>query len=182
MNKQKVALVIIGLLVSIKFIFLPWTEWVTEIDSKSARLSSFDDKQQQVIANESLFTEKLALYQNELSTFVEKLPEIKSGDKANTLWFSLVDSLKVEGIQVYSQRVEFEEYVTEDLGYVTGTFYIKGNAENVMQVLLNLESKAPFAFLEQMRLIPSPKKKTDSLVTQLYLRYWFTKLNEAEGE
>ncbi len=49
-----------------------------------------------------------------------------------------------------------------------------------MRAVLNLETKAPYVFLEQVRLIRSPGKKVESLVTQLYLRYWFSQIDKTE--
>lgn len=178
MNKQKITLAILALLISIKFILLPWTEWVTEIQDSTARLSAFNTKQQQVIENETLINDKLTIHQNNFTHFVKDLPTIKPGDKANTLWFSLIDSMKAKEIKTYNQRVEFEEYITDDIGYVTGTFYMSGKASDVMQAILTLEAKAPYVFLAQLKVIRSPGKKTESVVTQLYLRYWFSQNNE----
>lgn len=178
MNKQKVTLAILVLLISIKFVFLPWSDWATESQSATTRLSQFDIKQQQVIENELLIGDNLIKHQNNLSSFIDNLPVIKSGDKANTLWFSLIDTIKNEEIKVYNQRVEFEEYITENIGYVTGRFYMSGNASDVMQAVLTLEAKAPYVFLEQLTLNRSPGKKEESMVTELYLRYWFTTNNK----
>jgi hypothetical protein len=182
MNKQKVTLAVLAILISIKFILLPWNEWVIESQEATARLSNFEKKQQQVIENEALIHDKLSIHKQSFEGFVDNLPTIKSGDKANTLWFSLVDTIKTEDIKVYNQRVEFEQFITDNVGYVTGTLFIKGNASDVMQAVLKLEAKAPYIFLEQVKLIRSPGKKVESLVTQLYLRYWFSQVNKIESE
>lgn len=180
MNKQKATLAVLAILISIKFILLPWNEWVIESQETTARLSHFDEKQQQVIENEALISDKLRIHKQSLLDFVDHLPTIKSGDKANTLWFSLLNTIKTENIKVYNQRVEFEEFITDDVGYVTGTLYIKGNASDVMQTVLKLEAKAPYVFLEQVKLVRSSGKKVESLVAQLYIRYWFSQINKTE--
>ncbi|MCJ8320996.1 MAG: hypothetical protein MJK12_15260 [Colwellia sp.] len=180
MNKQRTALAILALLIAIKFVYLPWSDWVIDSQAASQQLKKFDEKQQQVIDNETLIHDQYNKHRKSFDEFIEQLPTIKSGDKANTLWFSLIDTIKAEEIKVYNQRIEFEEYVTDDVGYVTGTFSISGNSSDVMQAVLQLEAKAPYVFLEQLKLTRSQGKKSESLVVQLYLRYWFTQINKTD--
>ncbi len=181
MNRKKATLVILTLLISIKFIYLPWSEWCSEIQGSTARLNSYNAKQQQVIDNEALISEQLNKHKSNLMRFVEPLPTIKAGDKANTLWFSLLDSIKSEEIKIYNQRVNFEQYITEEVAYVTGTFYISGGAIDVTQAVLKLEAKAPYVFLEQIKLTRKSDKK-ETLVAQLYLRYWFSNVMREPSE
>lgn len=178
MNKQKATLAILAVLLSVKFVFLPWGEWIDENQDATARLSTFDDKQQEVIKNETLILDKLNSHKKSISSFVENLPTIRKGDKANTLWFSLIDTIKTKDIKVYNQRVEYEELITDNVGYVTGIFYMSGSAADIMRTALALEAKAPYVFLEQLKLSRSPGKNKEALVAQVYLRYWFSQINK----
>jgi len=180
MNKQKTTLVILASLILIKFLLLPWNDWVNETESDISRLKVFESKQKQVIENELLIRDELVKYQANFSLFIENLPTVKSGDKANTLWFSLIDTIKKDEIKVYNQRVEFEEYITDDVAYVTGVFYMSGLAKDVMAAVLKLESKSPYVFLEQLKLIRRQGKNKEDLVVQIYLRAWFTTINKNE--
>ena len=181
MNRNKIFLALMVLLISIKFVYLPWTDWVVEIEETNSRLSAFNTKQQLVINNENLINEKLTEHKLQLTAFTDNLSLINQGEKANTLWFSLVDSIKVNDIKVYNQRVEFEQYITDDVGYITGTVSISGKASDVMQAVLTLESKSPYAFLEQIKFSRGSANRKELLVAQLYLGYWFSKKAEEES-
>lgn len=177
MSRKKITIAILTLLITIKFLYIPWTEWANEIQSSNNRLSSYYAKQEKVIENEVLISQQLKKHKENFSTFVKLLPEIKAENKTNTLWFSLVDSVKSEDIKVYSQKVDFEEKVTDNIGYVTGSFNISGAADDVIKAIVELEAKAPYVFLEKLKLTQKKKKKNQTLIAQLYLRKWFIKQN-----
>jgi len=178
MTRQQITLLLLTLLLAIKFIYLPWDEWATTTQNNAAQLNVFHKKQQQVIDNEQLISDKLKLLQQQYKAFSDKLPSIKAGGKANALWFSLVDSLKTKDIKVYNQKVEFEQYITDDIGYVAGSLFISGKAVEVMPAILALETKAPYVFFDQLKLIKSSGSRSENMVTQLYLGYWFSKSSE----
>ncbi|MBU2869360.1 hypothetical protein [Colwellia sp. E2M01] len=182
MNKKQVTLIILALLISIKFIYLPWSEWTSEIEDSTARLSAYNAKQQLVIENEVLTREQLEKHKSNFVQFIKPLPTIKIGDKANTLWFSLLDSVKSKDIKIYNQRVNFEEYVSDDVGYVTGTLYISGEPIDVIKAILKLEEQGPYVFLEQIKLNGKISRKDENLVAQLYLRQWFLKRDEVTND
>lgn len=179
-NKKKI-LAILATLIFIKFFYLPWSEWATETEEKNIRLSSFNNKQKQVIAKEAQIEKKLKKHKENLVAFIDNLPLINQGEKANTLWFSLVDSVKVSDIKIYNQRVEFEDLITDDIGYITGTVSISGKASDVMQAVLALEAKSPYVFLDQLKLSRSSGSRKEDLVAQLYLGYWFSRKAEVKS-
>lgn len=175
MKQKKIILFFLALLVFIKFAYQPWSQWLDEQQSKIDQLMVFSIKQQKAIANQDLLKTKLVEHEKIIATFVGALPALSEGEKANTLWFNLIESIKNDSIKVYNQKSEFESLVTSNIGYVMGSFYLSGNAVDVMQAVLVLEKKSPFVFLDKLVLNRQgrSRSKKEALVVQLYVGYWF---------
>lgn len=175
MKQKKIILFILSLLIGIKFAYLPWSQWLDEQKTKVNQSMLFSMKQQKAIANQALLKVKLAEHEKDLASFVALLPALNENEKANTLWFNLIESIKDDSIKVYNQKSEFESLVTQNIGYVMGTFYLSGNAVDVMKAVLSLEKKSPFVFVDKLVLNRQGKsvRNKETLVVQLYVGYWF---------
>lgn len=174
MRHKKIIIALLSILLGLKFVYLPWSDWVDEKQQAIAQLSAFADKQQYAIQNEEKIKLKLEELQQHLHDYNDLLPKLKENEKANTLWFSLIESLKSPELKIYNQKVEFEETVTQDVSFITGSLSISGDAASVMKAILSLESKAPVVFLELLNLNRTTRAQNETLVAQLYIGYWFS--------
>jgi len=174
MIQNKFVYIFLAVLLLIKFAYVPWSDWVDEKQQSVSQLSAFYDKQEQAVNNKSLLQLKLDEHQQYLSTFKDLMPKLSKNEKANTLWFTLLESIKNKDIKMYNQKVEFEEFVTNDISYITGSVSISGEATHVMQAFLKLEAKAPTVFLDKLSLNRTGKAHKEILVAQLYIGYWFS--------
>jgi len=174
-KQKKLILSLLALLISIKFIYLPWRGWLDSQQQKIEQLQSFSAKQDIAINNKALLKSKLIEHEAKLDKFVENIASLNIGDDSNTLWFNLIESIKNKNIKVYNQKSEFESLVTEQIGYVTGSFFISGNPSDVMKAIIQLELKSPYVFIDKLVLKRGTKKgiKNEKLTAQLYVGYWF---------
>jgi hypothetical protein len=76
---------------------------------------------------------------------------------------------------VSSQKVEFEERVTNNIGYITGSLTISGKATDVIQAILSLEAKSPAVFLDKLNMNNGGRPEKGNLLAQIYIGYWFTR-------
>jgi hypothetical protein len=174
MIQNKLVFSFLAALLLIKFAYVPWSDWVDEKQQSISQLSAFYDKQEQAINNKSLLKLKFDEHQQYIDTFKGLMPTLNKNEKANSLWFTLIESLKNKDIKLYNQKVEFEGPITHDISYITGSLSISGKASHVMQAFLSLEAKAPTVFLDKLHLNRSGKANNDTVVAQLHIGYWFT--------
>jgi hypothetical protein len=174
MIKNKLVFTLLAALLLLKFAYVPWSDWVDEKQQSISQLSAFYNKQEQAINNKNLLQQKFDEHQKYLSNFKELMPKLNTNEKANTLWFTLIESIKNKDIKMYNQKVEFEETITNNIGYITGSVSISGEATHVMQAILTLEAKAPTVFLDKLSLNRTGKANNEILVAQLYIGYWFS--------
>ncbi|GLX77584.1 hypothetical protein tinsulaeT_09240 [Thalassotalea insulae] len=179
MKHRKLYLNALLVLLVIKFIVFPWIDWVEEKEFAVSQLVSFYEKQEFAINNEKAIQAHLDNVETALSTLKKPMELLDKEKSANTLWFKLIDSLKSKNVKIYNQKVEIENLLTADVGYVTGRFFISGDATEVVKSILHLESNAPYVFLEQVNLNALKGAKSGELVAQLYVGYWFTHSKES---
>jgi len=174
MIQNKFVFTLLAVLLLLKFAYVPWADWADETQQSVSQLSAFHEKQAQAINNKGLLKQKLDEHQQYISSFKGLMPTLNKNEKANTLWFTLIESLKNKDIKVYNQKVEFEDLVTNDIGYITGSLSISGKAKHVMQAFLALEAQAPTVFLDKLHLNRKGRTDNESMVAQLYIGYWFS--------
>lgn len=174
MIQNKFILALLGILLVTRFVYVPWSEWIAEKQESNARLSTFNEKQLQAVENKTRLQSALDVQQRSIAEFKSLIPKLGKNQKANSLWFSLIESHKNKDIKIYNQKVEFEEPVTNEISFITGSLTISGKAQDVMQTVINLEHKTPSVFLDKLNLNQSGRGKSDKLIAQLYLGYWFS--------
>lgn len=171
MENKKNILFILFALIGIKFVFIPWLDWVDAQALNNNKLMTISSKQANLIENKELLAKSVEATEQIVIAFLDNVPETTESLTANTLWLNFVESIKNKNVKIYQQKVEFETLVLENVGYVTGTFYISGSSFDVMNVLSTIEKNSPYAFFEQIKL--TGFKDQNKLTVHLYLGYWF---------
>lgn len=178
MKHKNLALALLGLLIFIKFVYLPWDSWVESIELENVRLSLMNNKQRKAINNEQLALKNLELHEDNLQEFSGGLPSLNSEQKINLYWLNLASEIKNKGIKVYNQNVEFISPISNSLGVVTGTLSISGNANKVIESVIQLEMKSPSLFIGEIKLSKPSINSNSELVAQMIVGHWY----KIEGE
>lgn len=173
MKHRNLTLALLGFLLLIKFVYLPWGNWVESIEFDNERLTLMNDKQRKAISNEELALKSLELHENNLEEFSGDLPRLNSEQKINLYWLNIASEIKNKGIKVYNQNVEFISPVSNSLGVVTGTLSISGNANKVIESVIQLEMKSPSLFIGEIKLSKPSINSNSELVAQMIVGHWY---------
>ena len=73
MKHKNLTLGLLGFLLLIKFVYLPWGSWVESIESNNERLTLMNSKQRKAINNEELALKSLKLHEDKLEEFSSDL-------------------------------------------------------------------------------------------------------------
>ena len=173
MKHKNLTLGLLGFLLLIKFVYLPWGIWVESIEFDNERLTLMNDKQRKAISNEVLALKSLELHEDTLEAFSGDLPSLNSEQKINLYWLNLASEIKKKGVKVYNQNVDFISPISNSLGVVTGTLSISGNANKVIESVIQLEMKSPSLFIGEIKLSKPSINSNSELVAQMIVGHWY---------